>query len=199
LKTAVGSGSLGIASGLTLLSGANTLDMTNNATNTLTLGGGTGAFDIESTSNINLNVSGTSLADKVAGGLFKIAGGQTLTVNLTPVGSYQPGLFNLISYTSESGISIGSSLLLNSPALPPGITGFNLIDNTGTKNIQLQITGIAPINGSAYWTNSQGTNSWSTFAAGNNTNWSTSPTGTPNAMAVPGSPTDVHFAASGVE
>ena len=75
------------------------------------------------------------------------------------------------------------------------------LSSTAAGLLQLTETpGIAASSGSAfYWTGSQGNGSWNSFSGGNanNSNWSLSASGAPDAQAAPGVLNDVNFSATG--
>ena len=161
------------------------------ATNTSTLAIGGGMTVGGSSGNpglLNFNLGNNSVDTIAVSGVLAVsAGGATIGLNQLPGMPISSGTYNLITFSSGSGLS---ELTFAGGATTVSQNGdtFKLAGTTGGE----QLSVIAPpVN--AYWTGAQGT-SWSTLAGGN-TNWGSSAAG-PDANALPGVNSNVFFTAS---
>jgi autotransporter-associated beta strand protein len=174
--------------------------VSNSATQTLTINGGltVGGTSAGQISNLDFATNGSNpTLIQLGTGTFTVnTGGADITV--TGVGFGASQTYQLIDYGAGTGAGFGNGtgttvdgLTLTDPSLGGGITGY--LEVTGNE-VELVTSGIsAP--GTAYWTGSQGTN-WNSNN-GVYGNFSTDSGGATGVQTVPGSTTDVYFAATG--
>ena len=113
--------------------------VTVNANNGASLPVGNLTLNSNSILNLNYNFSGgnPTVAAVAVSGSFS-APGTNIILRITGFGA-AVGQFPLISYTGASPANLNNYI----PSLPPGVTG-NLVNNTGAKTIDLNITTSSP-------------------------------------------------------
>ena len=181
-----------------LASDQGAIDLRDGAIGTLTLSQGLrlGGTNFGDTSQVYFDL-GLSGADRINLGSSVLTGTDGgFVINLSPLsgGFSHNGTFDLIDFASASGLVVGSNITLGST--PGGLDTFTLV-LTSTA-LQLTVAGRnAP--SIAYWTGAFGGSNW----GGNNgstlstlTNWSSDAAGAVSTLQVPGSNTDIVFAAA---
>jgi fibronectin-binding autotransporter adhesin len=205
-----GTGALGgtgtIAGGVTIgdpTAGLGKLDLVDGSTGTLSLTG-TGGLTLGGSaagSTLNFEVAGATggigTGDKVAvTNAFTLNGGGA-TINITSLGVAANATYTLMTYGSETGLTLGSgsatlgNLTLANPSLSFGVSGTLTV--TGSA-IQLVTTG-ATAPATAFWSGANGT-SWSSNSGGNG-NFTSDSAGTTFLQSLPGASTDVSFYGTG--
>ena len=186
-------GSGGVGNGLTVNT-TGIVSLVDNSINTLNVAGPIGLSG--STLDFELGGSGSlGAADEiVANGAATLSGNSFVNVSLASGQSIVPGLYTLVS--AASGLN-GSSVFLTQR--PAGFYTFTLSQSSAA--ITLNVVG-NPTPPNAYWTGAASlsnstANNWGFGAslAIPQSNWSTSPTGTSDALQVPGAITNVYFTA----
>jgi len=164
------------------------LSMQNSAIESLTLGNTAGALTLNGGARLGFEFDGAT-NDKI-------------TVGATGTPSLTAGVVTLDLFDFGTGITAGTTYTLLSTTLGDltsgGLTsyvigtapsGFNYSLNVTSTSVTLSVVAFSP----AYWTNSQGTGSWSTLNAGPLSNFSTLATGGVNTAALPGVNETVYF------
>jgi autotransporter-associated beta strand protein len=193
----------GIVGGLATVKGGATVNLAGaNSADSLTVNGLTlgnaAAFGIGNSAVLNFTY-GSGFED-INVGTFGNSNG-TLTLNTGGAyinvlsGPAATGTYTLLNFGSQTGsgsFSLNSTTVTNS--ITVGSEVYTLIDNS--NSLQLGVTNaVFPIPGVAYWKGGNGS-VWSTVNSGPSTNWSTDLPGATDAHNVPGSNTDVIFAAN---
>ena len=177
------SNSVSIAGPVSLVGTNATFSLLDGNIGTLTLSGN---LTLTSSNVLKFDISGTiyPYLDAISiGGIFAQSG--KAIININSVDAPNAGTYPLIS--GAAGISANNFVLGN--ALP----GYTLSLSNDTANLYLVVGLNAPT--SAYWHNYVGT-AWNGHA-GITYNWDTDQGSGINANALPSSPSDVYFAASG--
>ncbi|QOV89751.1 autotransporter-associated beta strand repeat-containing protein [Humisphaera borealis] len=215
-----GAGTLALSGTTTLNGGASSVTVSGG---TLQAGFGTNgvtAVSIGATSNLSmqnsaiqgLTLGNTAGALTLAGGArlgfeFDAATNDSITIGATGTPSLTAGVITLDLFNFNTGIAGGNTYNLLSTTLGDltfgGLTtyvlgsapsGFNYTLNATNNLVSLGVSAFSP----AYWTDSQGTGSWSTLNAGPLSNFSTLATGGANTAALPGVNETVFFSQDGV-
>ena len=164
------------------------LSMQNSAIESLTLGNTAGALTLNGGARLGFEFDGAT--------------NDEITVGATGTPSLTAGVVTLDLFDFGAGITAGSTYTLLSTTLGDltsgGLTsyvigtapsGFNYSLNVTSTSVTLSVVAFSP----AYWTNSQGTGSWSTLNAGPLSNFNTLATGGVNTAALPGVNETVYF------
>lgn len=191
----------GTLNGALSVAGGGSINLVNGVAGTLALAGGLTLGDGAS-SALWMDLGGVGTTSDVIG-----LGASTLTVNaggvvvfLNNLGSLALGeTYTLLNFAAGAGdgFVIGSGTTVGGISLDAG--SINLGFNTATLNVtstSVQVTiGGSATPTTAYWTGALGS-TWNA-RSGLNGNWTTDAAGTVNAQQIPGTTTDVHFAADG--
>lgn len=168
------------------VSGVGTLELVNNAAQTLTLTGTTGALTLSggATLGFELGASGINDAIIVAAGGSAITSG-IITLNIYNLGTLGAGSYDLISILGGGGgLNSANFVLGNAPA------GFNYTIQKTDSLVRL-ITSVLSFK---YWNGFNLDGSWSSNIGGD-TNWSTDAAGNVLSSTTPGATDTVIFSA----
>ncbi len=198
-NTSIGIAGPNAAGSVTLVGGTGlasvgTLNMVDGSVETLNINGAAGSsaltlgsggnpaaldFDVTngSTTSDSIALTGNSLLQLNPGGA---------KINISTIGGFVAGThtYNLITYGANDVTGTGAFSLGN-------LNGLIATLNQTSTALQLVVTGLVPPD--VYWTGAQN-QTWSTISS-SHTNWSTSPSGSPDAGVVPTDGTTVHFVA----
>jgi autotransporter-associated beta strand protein len=183
----------GTVGGLVTVAPGTSVDLRDGAVDTLNLTGGlTVGAAAGSAAQLYFDIANNSVANNMINlGAAALTGNASgADVNLDLLGSIKAGTYNLISFGSESGFTIGSNLSLANTAP----FGENYQLQFSANDLQLVVTAAASAPNLAYWSGAQGGSyNWGDHGA-STTNWDTTQTGATDTGELPGSNTDVVFA-----
>ena len=167
------------------------LSMQNSLIEALTLGNSNGALTLANGAELGFEFNGATNDSITLGATGTAISTGTITLDLFNLGAGITGgnTYTLLSSTSGGLTSGGATYLVGTAP-----TGFNYSVTATDNLVQLNVVNFSP----AYWTNSEGSGSWSTLngAGPFTSNFSTDAAGSINLGALPGTNETVIFSAT---
>ncbi|MGD0651249.1 MAG: autotransporter-associated beta strand repeat-containing protein [Verrucomicrobiia bacterium] len=165
---------------VTLASGATSLQLSNGVGGALTVGNG---LTLANGNSLSFELGSVGSSDKIALTGSNVTVNGTVTINLSSIGGFNAGNYNLItggSLASTNGFVLG--------ATPNPTFTYALTNSSGNLLVKVSTTNAAL---TAFWRGDVNGN-WNTTSP--NFNWATDSAGTNHTAFLPSLPTDVTFA-----